>query len=88
MDREKINDIDSILIDLEVSLKKASVVCTDLGGEYFGYSEPSESMMKLCYADAEARNCIVLDYLHEMKSQLKELQALFDKVDVCEKGVE
>lgn len=85
MEREKLNDMDSTLIDIEVSLKKASVVCNDLSGEYFGYRKPSESMLKNCYVDAETRNRIVQDYLSEMDDKLREFRKLSDSAYDCEK---
>lgn len=76
-------EIDSVLIDLELSAKKAKVIIEDLTQDYFDKRAvgPDDfwEIAGMYYEEAGLKARIVNDYLYESEKLLKEIRKVLDE---------
>lgn len=83
MCRKKEIEIDSVLIDLELSTKKAKAIIEDLTQDYFDKgavgSGDAWEITGMYYEEAGLKARIVNDYLYESEKMLKEIRKVLDE---------
>ena len=72
-------DIDSELVDLELTWDKAAVMCSDVREGYFSEKEPKDWFLKTYYDESGIKLQILLDYLYTMRKSMEELRTLLNK---------
>ena len=76
-------EIDSVLIDLELSTKKAKAIIEDLTQDYFDKgvvgSGDAWEITDMYYEEAGLKARIVNDYLYESGKLLKEIRGVLDE---------
>lgn len=76
-------EIDSVLIDLELSVSKAKVIIEDLTQDYFDKRSVGPDVVweiaGMRYKEAELKARIVNDYIYESEKLLKEIRGLLDE---------
>lgn len=68
--------LDGTIVELELMQERAENICLCLEQDYF--SLKNEDYILDQYNDARIKNDIVLDYLSQMESKLKELRDLME----------
>ncbi|MBR5129204.1 MAG: hypothetical protein IKU67_04025 [Firmicutes bacterium] len=74
-------ELESVVSEAEIALNKARVTVSDLYSGYFGKSKPEDWFLRSCYDEAQIKNTIVNDYLHELGAHLKEIREILEKTE-------
>lgn len=72
-------EMSNALLNLEVTVDKASTMCEDVKEGYFSSAEPEDFLLKAYYNETGIKTNIAMDYLCKAKEEIEILHKLLDK---------